>query len=114
MTGASQWPVTIVESPFGDDTPQIDKAKNTLYAIQACYDCLKKQEVPYASHLFFPRFLKPSQRELGITAGYAMWFIAMKIAFYVDRGWSPGMECAHKRAKELGFLIEIRSLEQKC
>lgn len=109
MTDASTWPVTIVESPFAGDMEA-----NRKYAIEACKDCLHRKEVPYASHLFFPQFLnelEPVEREAGLTAGYALWWNAMKIAFYVDRGWSPGMERAHRRAKKLGFMIEIRSLE---
>lgn len=109
MTQASDWPVTIVESPYAGDP-----TNNRLYAIAACVDCMKRQEVPYASHLFFPQFLDeltPAEREQGITAGYAMWWAAAKVAFYVDRGWSSGMQRALERAKERGFVIEYRKLE---
>lgn len=113
MTDASSWPVCIVESPFrADSLAGIEL--NRLYAIKACQDCLRRQEVPYASHLLFPQMLdemKPEEREAGLTAGYAMWWCARRIAFYVDRGWSPGMERALVRAKTKFFAIEYRSLE---
>lgn len=99
-------PVVIIESPFAGDMEA-----NRLYALRACVDSLRRGEVPYASHLFFPQFLdelKPEERELGLTAGYAMWPIAKKIAFYVDRGMSKGMERAQKRAIQMGIPIEPR------
>lgn len=101
-------PVVIVESPFAGDMEG-----NRIYAMRACVDCLRRGEVPYASHLFFPQFLdelKPEERELGLTAGYSMWPIARYIVFYVDRGWSTGMNRARDRAIELGYGIETRSL----
>lgn len=110
MTDASGWPVCIIESPFRGDM-----VANRKYAIRAALDCLQRQEVPYASHLFFPQFLDemtPHERETGLTAGYAMWWSAAKIAFYVDRGWSSGMQRAHERANKLGYVIEIRVLEE--
>lgn len=109
MTDASGWPICVVESPFAGDTE-----RNRAYALRACTDCLDRHEVPYASHCFFPQFLNedvPEEREMGITAGYAMWWHAAKIAFYVDLGWSPGMQRALCRAKTKFFAIEYRSLE---
>jgi len=113
---ASDWPITIVESPYAGDV-----AANEAYAEQASMDCLRRQEVPYASHLFFTRFLddmEPSEREQGLTAGYAFWRGATKIAFYMDRGMSSGMNRALARAQALGqHDIEYRYLhkeEQPC
>ncbi len=105
---AEDRPVVIVESPFAGDMEA-----NRAYAIKACADCLRRGEVPYASHLFFPQFLdelKPEECELGLTAGYAMWPIASKIVFYVDLGISTGMARARKRANDLNFEIEQRLL----
>lgn len=104
----SDWPVVIVESPFAGDMEA-----NREYALKACADCLRRGEVPYASHLFFPQFLDeltPAERELGLTAGYAMWRVATKIVFYADRGVSKGMARALERATQLGFTIESRTL----
>ena len=106
---AEALPVVIVESPFAGDLEG-----NAAYARRACADCLKRGEVPYASHLFFPQFLdelKPEERELGLTAGYAMWPIARKIVFYTDRGMSSGMQRAYQRATTYALPIEMRKLD---
>lgn len=108
---ASDWPITIVESPYAGDIK-----RNEAYAEQASMDCLRRGEVPYASHLFFTRFLRdmgPEEREQGLTAGYAFWRAATKIAFYMDRGMSAGMNRALARAQSLGFEIEYRYLHKE-
>jgi hypothetical protein len=109
MKNASEWMVVIVESPFSGDMEG-----NRAYAIRACADCVKRGEVPYASHLFFPQFLNelaPEERELGLTAGYAFWKIASKIVFYCDRGISGGMARARERAQTIGIPHEERFLD---
>lgn len=108
---AQDWPVVIVESPFAGDMEA-----NRQYAIDACLDCLRRGEVPYASHLFFPQFLDeltPTEREQGLTAGYAMWKAATKVVFYVDRGMSAGMSRALTRADQVFLPREFRTLEGK-
>lgn len=105
---AANWDVVIVESPFAGDMEG-----NRRYAIKACANCLQQQEVPYASHVFFPQILdelKPEERELGLTAGYAFWRTATKIVFYIDRGMSNGMKRAEERAVKMGFKIEYRHI----
>jgi hypothetical protein len=109
MISAANWPVVIVESPFSGDMEA-----NRKYAIRACADCLNRGEVPYASHLFFPQFLNelaPEQRELGLTAGYALWKIASKIVFYCDLGISSGMARAFERATKLEITTEERFID---
>lgn len=105
---ASNWPIVIVESPFAGEVE-----RNKKYARQACADCLRRYEVPYASHLFFPQILddlKPNEREQGLTAGYAFWAMASKIVFYTDLGISSGMARAMERAQRGGMPYEIRTL----
>lgn len=109
MISAADWPVVIVESPFAGDL-----LANKQYAKRCCADCLRRGEVPYASHLFFPEFLdelKPEERELGLTAGYAMWPLAAKVVFYTDRGMSGGMKRAEERAVYRGCTTEYRKLD---
>lgn len=109
MITAAGWPVVIVESPFSGDMEA-----NRKYAIRACIDCLNRREVPYASHLFFPQFLNelaPEQRELGLTAGYALWKAATKIVFYCDLGKSNGMLRAIDRAVRMRIPCEERFLD---
>lgn len=105
----ADWPIVIVESPYAGDIES-----NLAYAREACADCLLRREVPYASHLFFTQFLndmEPTEREAGMTAGYAFWRHASKIVFYVDRGMSSGMKRAFARAQKLGMQIEERFME---
>jgi hypothetical protein len=109
MISAANWPVVIVESPFSGDMEA-----NRKYAIRACVDCLNRGEVPYASHLFFPQFLNelaPEQRELGLTAGYALWKAASKIVLYCDLGKSGGMVRALERATILQIPHEERFID---
>jgi hypothetical protein len=102
--------VVIVESPFAGD---IDT--NRRYAIDACADCFRRGETPFASHLLYPQILDElnrDEREQGISAGYLFWPLARLIVFYIDRGWSPGMQRAKERALELGYDWEERSINQ--
>lgn len=105
---ASEWPVVIIESPFAGDM-----IANAEYLKRACLDCLARHEVPFASHGFFPHFLNEldfQHRELGLTAGYAFWELAVKIVFYRDRGVSSGMQRAYERAAKLNIPTEDRFL----
>lgn len=102
--------IVIVESPYAGD---IDA--NVDYARAACRDAYERGEVPFASHLFYTQFLDdrvPIERLAGIECGYAMWWNATKIVFYVDRGWSPGMQAALRRTKETLHEVEYRSLRK--
>jgi hypothetical protein len=108
MEDVARRPVVIVESPYAGDVEA-----NRLYAIAACADCFRRGETPFASHLFYPQILNnhiKTERELGITAGYAFWPVARKIVFYTDRGWSPGMLRAKQRAEDLGYIRDERSI----
>lgn len=95
----------IVESPYAGETE-----RNTAYAYRCLRKCIDDGEVPFASHLLFPRVLQdfdPRQRQQGIELGYRYWDFASTIRFYLDYGWSPGMELAFERAVERGYDIEI-------
>jgi hypothetical protein len=107
--------IVIIESPFASDT-EVGEETNRRYAIAACIDAFKRGEIPFASHLLYPQMLddlKPEERERGILAGYAFWPIADYIAFYTDRGWSPGMLRAKERAINEGYLWGERKLKNK-
>jgi hypothetical protein len=115
--------LVVVESPFAGDI-----AANTKYAEDACMDCILRNETPFASHLFFTQFLDDNdegERECGIRAGFEIGRAFKKaeenfrmscsqfrflVVFYVDRGWSPGMEEAFRRYTEIGAACEIRRL----
>jgi hypothetical protein len=100
----------IVESPYAGDI-----LANTTYARRCLSNCLKRGEAPIASHLLYtqPGVLNDhiaEERELGIAAGLAWWVSAELIVFYVDRGWSPGMEAAFQAVAEQKLPFEIRKL----
>jgi len=89
-------PRVIIESPFGGD----DKWKrwmNLGYACEALRDSINRGEAPFASHLLYPQVLAddvPADRAVGIRLGLAWAKDADYVVFYLDRGWSAGMEAA--------------------
>ena len=100
----------IVESPYAGDME-----RNIRYARAAVRDCVLRGEAPIASHLLFtqPGILRdevPEERTLGIEAGLAWAPVADASVFYVDLGWSRGMEGAHARAKIEGRPVVIRRI----
>lgn len=91
-------PIVIIESPYAGHV-----SRNLSYARAAMHDSIMRAEVPLASHLLYTQagILDDDdheQRALGIRLGYELWRFADIIAFYVDLGWSPGMEAALDRA----------------
>lgn len=142
MISAEDWPLVIIESPYApneilkdqkmtelvsavEDVSErarqlrewmkIEVERNLEYAHHCCANALSRKEVPYASHMFFTQFLDdrvPAEREIGMTAGYAMWRGAARIAFYLDKGWSPGMLRAKARADRLKIPIDCRTLQE--
>jgi hypothetical protein len=98
----------IVESPYAGDT-----ADNIEYAKKCCLDCIKRGEVPFASHLFFTQFLddkNPDHRTIGVHMGYDFLEKAEEIVFYTDLGLSPGMEKALAKAFMEGKPVKKRSI----
>lgn len=86
---------TIIESPFAGDVEA-----NVKYARLCMRDSLMRGESPYASHLLYtqPNVLDdniPSERELGINAGFEWKHMkGVHTVFYIDKGWSSGMQQA--------------------
>lgn len=102
--------LVIIESPYAGDIEE-----NVTYARAAMRDSLRRGEAPIASHLLYtqPGILRdemPEERKLGIEAGFEWWRKADLIAFYIDRGMSPGMNAAWKRAVLLRKRYEKRTL----
>lgn len=101
-------PLTIVESPFGGE-----QMANLLYLRRCLRHSWDQGEIPFASHGFFPFFLKesdPAERKAGIEAGYWFWRYARTVVFYTDLGISPGMAAALSRCRILGKAFEIRNI----
>lgn len=100
----------ILESPFAGD---IDR--NLHYARACLRDSLLRGESPIASHLLYtqPGVLDdsiPEERELGIRAGLEWTTSAHSVAFYLDHGWSPGMQKALNWHRGFHREVEYRYL----
>lgn len=100
----------IIESPYSGDV-----VRNKRYLQAAIRDCLRRGETPYASHQMLTDALDdniPEQRELGISAGFAMRDLLVSqgatVAFYIDHGMSSGMLRSNKtlpRTAAIAFRI---------
>lgn len=104
--------ITIIESPFASD-PE----RNLSYLWAACRHAWEMGEIPFASHGWFPFFLdETTERAEGIAAGYVIGRALraglhdghFSVAFYVDRGWSSGMEAAFRYYTAWGYRTEER------
>lgn len=100
----------ILESPYAGDV-----ARNEDYVRAAMADCLRRNEAPFASHLLYTQTgvlddLKPEERELGITAGFAWRDVAELTVVYMDLGMSRGMEYGIEHAQTIGRPVEYRRL----
>jgi len=98
----------ILESPYAGDVQ-----RNVAYAEAALADSLKRGEAPFASHLLYTRVLDdtiPSERGLGIGAGFAWGAVAEACVVYRDLGITKGMQMGIDRAHELGIEVEMRNL----
>lgn len=104
----------VIESPFAGCVPL-----HRAY-LEACIrDCIGFGETPYASHKMLTDALDdldPGQREVGIAAGLDMAEVIIRSGgiqvFYVDLGWSGGMNNALLRnypreTRELGDSSEV-------
>jgi len=105
--------ITIIESPYSAPS-KMGVDENVLYALKCCRDSYERGEAPFASHLFYTRFMNDNiQKEradgigFGLTVGE---MLAEKAVFYVDRGISEGMRNAVKRWESVGVDIEYRRL----
>lgn len=96
----------IIESPFAaSETRTVEQ--NIEYARACMQDSLLRGESPYASHLLYTQpgildDLSPTERKLGIEAGFEWRDVSDLTVFYVDYGYSNGMliglqDCINKR-----------------
>lgn len=103
--------LVIIESPYAGDIE-----RNTAYARACVRDSLQRGEAPIASHLLYPQpgILRedvPAERAWGIAAGRA-WARAADTVFYIDLGWSRGMQDARAALEATGIWIEMRSIRR--
>jgi hypothetical protein len=100
--------LVVIESPYAGDVEA-----NMAYARECVLDCLRRNEAPYASHLFYTQVLddtKPEERARGMEAGFRWGEKADLVAVYTDRGVSRGMEEGIRQAKLRGTPIDFRTL----
>ena len=99
----------IIESPYAGDVE-----RNITYLRACLRDSLLRGEAPFASHALYtqPGVLDdnlPTERKLGIEAGFVHWTGAKAIVFYIDLGMSPGMQSALRQARVWRKRIEYRA-----
>ncbi len=100
-----------IESPLAGNF-----ARNLRYARFCALDCIRKNENPYASHLFFTQFLNdatPEERERGLSAGLEWAALADLRVFYEDLGWSSGMMRAYHECERTLQRFELRRLPKE-
>ncbi len=100
----------ILETPFAGD---IERNKRYLRACMK--DCIHKGEAPYASHGLYtqPGVLDdklPSERALGIAAGFAWRCKADYTVVYTDLGISGGMAFGIADAIQRNLSVAYRTL----
>jgi hypothetical protein len=105
--------IVILESPYSGDLEA-----NVAYARACLRDSLLRGESPFASHLLYtqPGVLRdedPTERELGIRAGFELRAAADLTAVYTDRGISGGMILGIDHANSLGCPVEYRELKPR-
>lgn len=104
--------LVVIESPWAG-LGAGEKAKS--YLRNCIRDALARNELPWASHgmLAWTEALwenDEEQRHEGLLVGKSMIIKADLIAFYHDKGWSPGMKSALIWATQNGKKIEKRTL----
>jgi hypothetical protein len=114
----------IVESPFKTSEIRlldgsfvtIKEADNIEYARACCRWCSDRGMTPFASHLFYTQFLDDTvkdERERGIKHGFEWSKVTRQTLFFVDRGFSSGMEWGYKNAEELDQTMKVVKLGGK-
>jgi hypothetical protein len=97
---------TAIESPFSGDP-----ARNARYLAWCLKDCYDRGEAAYAGHalgpLAYPEYAE--FRAHGMEADLAMALVCDQVAYYLDLGWSPGMQ--HNQELRLRFITVERVLQ---
>jgi len=104
----------VVESPCAGVNAEIIE-RNARYLRACLADCLRRDEAPFASHGLYTQSgvlndADPTQRALGIRAGFAWREAADLTVVYVDLGTSRGMRAGIDHATKVGCHVEYRRL----
>lgn len=108
--------LVILESPYKGNNYE-GTEENIRFARLCMHDCFLRGEAPFASHLLYTqeRVLDdkiPTERMLGIEAGFAWKEKADATVVYVNRGVSKGMHLGIRKAIVQGQPILYRSLSE--
>ncbi len=100
----------IIESPYAGDIE-----RNVNYAKECMRHSLSLGEAPIASHLLYTQdgILNDeieAERAQGIAAGLAWLAVADKHVFYIDYGFSNGMQAAMSYAAKFNVPTEFRRI----
>lgn len=101
-------PLVIIESPFAGEVE-----RNKAYAKRCILDSLKRNELPFASHLIYTQVLDdtiPEERKIGMDAGWGIIRYSEYSIAYVDYGISSGMAEGIKIAQDMGHLVYLRMI----
>lgn len=99
----------MLESPYAGYTEA-----NVIYARRCVLHALSLGESSIAPHLYYPQVLNDlieDERMLGIKAGLAWLSVVDKSCFYMDRGFSRGMQHAFVAAFKADVPIYARWLD---
>lgn len=103
--------LVMVESPLAGDL-----LNNVAYAKLGMLNCLSNyDESPMAFHLLYTQSLcdaTDSERKLGIDTSFRWHDDDIKKVFYVDRGFSQGMNLSYIHASEKGIETEFRTMSK--
>lgn len=103
-----------VESPFAAATTELEE-EHVEYALNCMESMLHAGYAPFLSHLLYTQVLNDydaGERELGLEAGMAMGDRCSERWFFVDYGFSPGMQAAYTRAKCIGQAVRLLNLDE--
>jgi len=101
-------PFVNIESPFAGEIE-----RNKEYFKRCIKDCLDRGEAPFASHAIYTQVLDdtiPSERRIGMEAGFEVLKRTDYSVVYDDYGVSNGMLEGIKIAKELKHPIIYRKI----
>ena len=106
--------LVVIESPYSSRNGNTVE-ENVAYARAAMHDSIHRGEAPLASHLLYtqPGILDddiPSERDLGMNAGWQWMAFASLVVVYEDYGITGGMQAGIDKAIFYKIPVEYRKI----